>query len=372
MSDEAVLAGTSLARDFGRARWFGASKAVHAVDGVTIDVKGGETLAIVGESGCGKTTLGRLMLGLIRPTSGEVSYQGRPIDGLRGAGFRQFRRDVQVVFQDPSASLNPRKRVWQIIASAMQAHGLATRQNAVRKAVDQLELVGLAPGQTFAHRYPHQLSGGQQQRVALARAFSVQPRIIVADEPLSSLDLSIQAQVLDLMSRLQKETGAGYLLITHDLNVANIFADRVAVMYLGRVVETGPSWQVFADPRHPYTKALLDARLVASPRRRREQGDTTLQGEPPSPQWVPGGCRFHPRCPYAQPVCQETEPQLAPDTRPGTATACHFSTGLPERPGPTRNETTCTGRSTAPGGSSVDEATRPTAHQRTAIPFIGQ
>jgi ABC-type oligopeptide transport system ATPase subunit len=240
---------------------------VRALDGVDIDVHEGETLAIVGESGSGKSSLARVLLALARPTQGVVSYRGMPIAGLSRGQRRVYRRDVQAVFQDPAASLNPRMPVERILGYVLLAHGLATRQTMRAVIEAQLEAVGLSPARSFLARYPHQLSGGQQQRIAIARALVLRPKLIIADEPLSSLDISVQTQLLDLMAELQSRTGIGFVLISHDLAAMEQVADRVAVMYRGRIVEVGE--KVFSQPQHAYTRTLLEARLIADPRRAR-------------------------------------------------------------------------------------------------------
>ncbi len=249
----------------------GGSGTVRAVDDVDLDVHEGETLGIVGKSGSGKSTLARLLLSLARPTAGTITYRGTPIPALSRAQRRAYRRDVQAVFQDPAASLNPRMRVERILGYIILRHGLATQATVHDVIAAQLEAVGLSPAESFMTRYPHQLSGGQQQRVAVARAMALQPRLIIADEPLSSLDISVQMQLLEVMAELQQRTGVGFVVISHDLSAVQSIADRVAVMYRGRIVESGP--RVLAEPRHAYTKTLLEAKLIPDPRRARLRAD---------------------------------------------------------------------------------------------------
>lgn len=291
---------------------------VRALDGVDLDIRPGETLGVVGESGCGKSTLGRCVLRLIEPTAGEVRFDGRDVLALPAPELRRMRQAMQIIFQDPYASLNPRMRVGAIVAEGIEVHGLAQGAEKRRRVEELLRQVGLGP--EHADRYPHEFSGGQRQRIGIARALAVGPRFIVADEPVSALDLSIQAQVLNLLMDLQEQMGIAYLFISHDLRVVEHISHRVAVMYLGRVVERAPRGLLYANPRHPYTRALLAAVPVADPRHRPTR--KPLQGDVPSPLRPPSGCAFHPRCPYAEPRCRTDVPALV-EGAGGHAVACH-------------------------------------------------
>ena len=294
--------------------------AVRAVDGVSLSIAAGETVGLVGETGCGKSTLAQVIVRLTPPTAGTVRYQGRDVAGLRGAGLRAFRKDVQLIFQDPSASLDPRMRVRDILAEPLRAHRIT---NDVRGRVGELlELVGLKPDDGI--RFPHQFSGGQRQRIGIARAVAMRPRLIVCDEPVSALDVSVQAQILNLLKSLQRELNLSYLFISHDLSVVRHVSDRIAVMYLGRVVETAAREDVFERPRHPYTTALLSAVPLPDPRRERARRRIVLGGDLPSPASPPPGCRFHPRCPRRQDRCEVDPPELVAQESPSHLAACHF------------------------------------------------
>lgn len=318
-----LLSVTGLKKHFALPRRpFGARKApVQAVDGIDLAIAAGETLALVGESGSGKSTTGRLILQLISATEGEVLLDGWEIR-LGEQPSRTFRKDVQVIFQDPRAALNPRRTIYQALRDPLLLHGLSTPASVRDDVGALLERVGLAPYGQFIDRQPRQLSGGQLQRVCIARAISLRPRLIVADEAVSALDASVRAQILQLLQRLQQEEGVSFLFITHDLAVVRSLAQRVAVMYLGRIVEQGDVEQVFSAPAHPYTSALLAATPIPDPVRARTRIRTTLQGEVPSPSNPPSGCRFHPRCPKVMDVCRRVDP--ASRDVSGVDTACHL------------------------------------------------
>ncbi|KAA2211872.1 ABC transporter ATP-binding protein [Teichococcus oryzae] len=298
---------------------------VRAVDGVSFSVKRGETLALVGESGCGKSTTARLVLRLIEPSAGTIRFDGQDVTHAGGAAMRALRRRMQIVFQDPYASLNPRLTVGDAIAEPMQVHGIGDADARRAKVQELLRLVGLAA--FHAERYPHEFSGGQRQRIGIARALSVEPDLVVCDEPVSALDVSIQAQVVNLMKDLQARLGLSYLFIAHDLSVVKHMADRVAVMYLGQIMEIGDKRSLFRDPRHPYTRALLAAIPHPDPARRGKV--TPLGGDVPSPMNIPPGCRFHTRCPFAQDRCRSEAPELRA-VGSNHAAACHFSESLPD------------------------------------------
>ncbi len=292
---------------------------LKAVDGVSLQMAPGETVGLVGESGCGKSTLGRLLLGLLRPTAGYVRFEGREVGAGRRADQREMHRRVQVIFQDPYASLNPRMNIGSILAEPFIIHRIARGREALTRAGRILERVGLSPDDLW--RYPHEFSGGQRQRIGIARAVALEPRLIIADEPVSSLDVSIQAQILNLLLDLREETGVAYLFISHDLSVIRHLSDRVAVMYLGRLVEEAPVEQLYNEPLHPYTEALLAAipTVDAGGSRRR----LILGGDIPSPVSPPPGCHFHPRCPIRGAGCDTEYPPYL-EKRPGRRVACHY------------------------------------------------
>ncbi len=302
--------------------------AVKAVDGVSFDVLRGETLGLVGESGCGKSTTARLLLRLMPPSSGSIKFEGREISRLSGGPLKALRRDMQMIFQDPYSSLNPRKTVGSIIADPFVIHGLLPDRGERKKAVqDLMDTVGLNP--EHYNRYPHEFSGGQRQRIGVARALALKPKVIVADEPVSALDVSIQAQVLNLLRDLQREMGITLVFIAHDLSVVRHMCDRVAVMYLGRIVEVASSDELYAHPRHPYTGALMSAVPVADPRLAKTKKRQVLGGDVPSPSNPPQACRFHTRCWKAEELCRQDDPPL--ETKDGgNLAACHFPMTDPE------------------------------------------
>ncbi|MCC7283063.1 MAG: dipeptide ABC transporter ATP-binding protein [Acetobacteraceae bacterium] len=318
-----VRGGAVLARTIGQ---------VRAVDGVSFTLDQGETLALVGESGCGKSTTARLVLRLIEPSAGSIRFEGADITALSGPSLRALRRRMQIIFQDPYASLDPRARVGATLEEPMLVHGIGDTAARRARVAELLGLVGLAP--YHAQRYPHEFSGGQRQRIGIARALAVNPALVVCDEPVSALDVSIQAQVLNLLASLRDRFGLSYLFIAHDLAVVRHVADRVAVMYLGRVVETAPKQALFARPLHPYTRALLSAIPLPDPRARQTRADQAaagqprVPGEPPSPLDPPEGCHFHPRCPFAVPRCREAAPALRL-LESGHQAACHRAEELP-------------------------------------------
>jgi oligopeptide/dipeptide ABC transporter ATP-binding protein len=295
--------------------------AVQAVDGVNFDIRRGETLGLVGETGCGKSTTARLITRLLDATAGEIRFDGQDITRLKGARLKAVRREMQMIFQDPYSSLNPRKTVGSIIGQPFAIHGLEQGKGERKRAVQELmEMVGLNP--EHYNRYPHEFSGGQRQRIGVARALALKPKLLIADEPVSALDVSIQAQVLNLLRDMQRRLGLTLVFIAHDLSVVRHMCDRVAVMYLGRIVEAGPSDRLYDFPRHPYTGALLSAVPVADPSARREERHL-LSGDVPSPANPPRACRFHTRCPKAQERCSIDDPPLE-DKGTGTRAACHF------------------------------------------------
>jgi len=316
---EIILETRDVSRHFGKEpNWLGGQGVVRAVDGVTLQVRRGETLSVVGESGCGKSTLARLLVRLIKPTDGNVFYQGRDISRLSEREMRGLRRDLQFVFQDPFSSLNPRMTVGTIVEEPLRVHGMGSRAERRRRVGELLRRVGLRP--EFATRYPHEFSGGQRQRIGIARALASGPKVVIGDEPVSALDVSVQAQVINLLEDLKEEFDLTLILIAHDLAVIRHMSDRVAVMYLGEIVELAETAALFDRPLHPYTQALMRAIPVPSPHRR--SAAAALKGDVPSPLAPPSGCRFHTRCPLATALCAEKKPALAA-AGGGRSVACH-------------------------------------------------
>jgi oligopeptide transport system ATP-binding protein len=305
---------------------------VHAVDDVSIDLRAGETLGLVGESGCGKSTLARCIARLFPLTGGTVVFEGQDISRLSRRKLRPVRRELQLVFQDPYASLNPRKRVGEILSDPLRIHKYGNRDEIKRRVRELLELVGLSP--EHINRYPHEFSGGQRQRIGVARALALHPKLIIADEPVSALDVSIRAQVINLFDDLQDELHLTYIFIAHDLGVVRHVSDRIAVMYLGKVVEMSPAEELYQRPVHPYTEALLSAVPIPDPDLSDRRVQIVLEGDVPSPILPPSGCRFHPRCRYATKICAEQEPPLAEYGGDGHMAACHhpLNIGLPAIP----------------------------------------
>jgi len=293
---------------------------VHAVDDVTLAVRKGETIGLVGESGCGKSTLGRCIVRLLEPTAGDVIFDGRSIGKLKARSLRPLRREMQMVFQDPYASLNPRKRVGTIISDPMRIHGIGDRRERKKRVEELLEVVGLSP--EHYNRFPHEFSGGQRQRIGVARALALRPKLVVADEPVSALDVSIQAQMVNLLEELQDEFRLTYVFIAHDLGVVRHVSDRIAVMYLGKLVELSPAEELYTRPIMPYTEALLSAVPIPDPDLSEKRERIVLEGDVPSPIHPPSGCRFHPRCRYATEICSQIEPPLV-DYGNGHLAACH-------------------------------------------------
>ena len=329
MSNEIALQAVDLVKYFstGSSGILGRpTNVVQAVDGVSFMVPTGKTLGIVGESGCGKSTLARLVTRLIDPSSGSVILDGVDITTLSGKSLREMRRKLQMIFQDPYSSLNPRHSIGQIIGDPMRIQGIVTKANEKTEVQDLMQRVGLNP--EHYNRYPHEFSGGQRQRIGIARALSLRPSVIVADEPVSALDVAIQAQILNLLENLQKDLGLSFVFIAHDLSVVRHIADQVAVMYLGKIVELGDSATVYSNPSHPYTKALLSAVPVANPSKRHSDQRIRLVGDVPSPIDPPSGCRFRTRCWLATDLCAAQEPALTSDES-GRAVACHFPLTTP-------------------------------------------
>ncbi|MDD6788947.1 MAG: dipeptide ABC transporter ATP-binding protein [Lachnospira sp.] len=318
--DEKLMSVQDLVKTFEVNKGFLAQKKyVHAVNHVSFDIKPGETFSLVGESGCGKSTTARLLNHLIRPDSGKILFEGKDIASIKEDEMRPLRSDIQMIFQDPYGSLDPRMKIQDLIAEPLLIHTNLSAGERLKKVQELLGLVGLSP--EHGERYPHEFSGGQRQRVGIARALSVNPRMIIADEPVSALDVSIQAQVLNLMQDLQEKFHLTYLFISHDLSVVEMISDRIGVMYLGTIVETAPKKEIFAHPLHPYTKALLSAVPIADPEQHNER--VALKGELPSPVNPPTGCLFHTRCPYCTKRCKEERPELR-EVSPGHFCRCHL------------------------------------------------
>lgn len=317
---EALISVKNISKTFAANKgMFGKKKFVHAVNDVSFDIMPGETFSLVGESGCGKSTTGKLIDNLITPDSGEILFEGKDISKLSQNEMRPLRSDIQMVFQDPYGSLNPRMKVQDLIGEPLLIHTNMTAGERLKKVHELLGVVGLSP--SHGERYPHEFSGGQRQRIGIARALTVQPKLIIADEPVSALDVSIQAQVLNLLQQLQKEYNLTYLFISHDLSVVEMISDRIGVMYLGTIVETAPKKELYANPRHPYTRALLSAVPIPDPEKKSKR--IILQGDLPSPSNPPSGCLFHTRCPYCTEKCKSERPKTV-EVAPGHSVKCHY------------------------------------------------